>query len=65
MPALQLDAAEALAHLFDQTGASHLMQIQPEPLQLIALNLPSLTQSPTTQTALEMIQAQTTLIAQR
>jgi len=49
--------------VFAQTGASHLIAISVDPVKIAALKLPSLTQSQTRMTAVEMMQEQAARIA--
>lgn len=65
LPPLAAQEAELVAHLLAQTDASHLMQILDTPFTLIAMSLPSLTQSQATATTLALLRQQATNIAKQ
>ncbi len=62
-PALDPKAADHIVHLFTRFGATHILDLGQEPRQLLALAMPALQSSPSTEVELDAVQRMAALIA--
>lgn len=62
-PALDPKAADHIIHLFTRFGATHILDLGQEPRQLLALAMPALQSSPSTEVELDAVQRMAALIA--
>lgn len=62
-PALDPQAADHITHLFNRFGATHILDLGQQPRQLVALAMPALQSSPSTEVELDAVQRMAALIA--
>ncbi len=61
----QAEEAEHIDHLFERFGASHILQVRDEPIQLVALAMPALAASPNAELEVDVVQRMAALIGDR